>query len=266
MSYKIFNGQLSNLISFCLKKKNILCITSILNKPTIPIELLHKVKMLFNKKNINFNIYTNSTQLEQINLFELNILNKIHSNNQCNSLITYFINTNKINTSFVSNSLINIYQSSHFNNTYNFINVFIPTTTFFETRTKLYINNLGLLRRVPKLVSFYKMDIFDDLDSSYFLILFLPFIKIKLKFNDYNICKSLYKDLPLKSYDCILINSIFLLKNYNSNYMFNINYYNMLYNTIYKNFYKTNNFEILSSTMTTLTNLFLNKTSNYFNN
>lgn len=266
MSYKIFNGQLSNLISFCLKKKNILCITSILNKPTIPIELLHKVKMLFNKKNINFNIYTNSTQLEQINLFELNILNKIHSNNQCNSLITYFINTNKINTSFVSNSLINIYQSSHFNNAYNFINVFMPTTTFFETRTKLYINNLGLLRRVPKLVSFYKMDIFDDLDSSYFLTLFLPFIKIKLKFNDYNICKSLYKDLPLKSYDCISTNSMFLLKNYNSNYMFNINYYNMLYNTIYKNFYKTNNFEILSSTMTTLTNLFLNKTSNYFNN
>jgi len=264
ISYKIFNGQISNLISYCLKKKNILCITSILNKPTMPSQLLYKVKTLFNKKNINFNIYTNSTQIEQINLFELNILNKIHSTDNCNSLITYFINTNKIHPSLISKT--SIYQSSHFNNSYNFINLFIPSTTFFETRTKLYINNLGLLRRVPKLVSFYKMDILDDLDSSYFVTLFIPFIKIKLKFNDNKISQSLYKNLPIKSYDCISNNILFTLTNYNNNYIFNINYYNMLYNTIYKNFYKTNNFEILSSTMTTLTNLFLNKISNYYNN
>lgn len=248
------------------KKKNILCISSILNKPTLPLQLLYKVKMLFNKKNINFNIYTNSTQIEQTNLFELNILNKIHSTNNYNSLITYFINTNKIHPFLISKIKTSIYQSSHFNNSYNFINLFIPSTTFFETRTKLYINSLGLLRRVPKLVSFYKMDIVDDLDSSYFVTLFIPFIKIKLKFNDNKISQSLYKDLPIKSYDCISNNILFALTNYYNNYMFNISYYNMLYNTIYKNFYKTNNFEILSSTMTTLTNLFLNKISNYYNN
>ena len=201
----------------------------------------------------------------------MNILNKIHPTlTSNNNIFTYFINTNNKNKNITSadfsSKTNSIYQSSHFNNLYSFVDIFIPTTTFFETRTKLYINCLGLLRRVPKLVSFYKIDVLDDLDSLYFVILFTPFLKVKLKFNNSKISNTLYKDLPIKSYDCILNNNLFALYNNNNDFMFRNYYYNKLYNTIYKNFYKTNNLEILSSTMTTLTNLFLNKSSNYYNN
>lgn len=218
---------------------------------------------MFNKKNINFNLNINPTQIEQIGLFETNILSKVHCNVQLNKNYLYFCNTNIIyKKDIYLNSNYSIYQSSHFNNNFNCVDLFIPITTFFETRTKLYINSLGLLRRVPKIVPFYKLDIFDDLDSLYFITLFLPLIKIKLNSN--NLSNNLYFDLPIKLYYSIINNNTILKHKLNNNFIFKNYYYNTLFVTLYKNFYKTNHLDFVSSTMTTLTNIFFNKNSNFY--
>jgi hypothetical protein len=263
-SYKILNGQISNLISVCLKQSKILCITSTANLSLFTFNFLQKLKLMFGKKNINFNINVNPTQLEQINLFETNVLNKIHTNPRLKDNHIYLLNTNTIyKKNTFTNSKYVIYQSSHFNNSYNnFVDVFLPVTTFFETRTKLYINCLGLLRRIPKIVPFYKLDILDDLDAFYFVILFLPFVRMKLNYN--NIFKCLYFDLPIKLYDSIINYNIFILYKYKEDFAYHNYYCNTLYIAFYKNFYKTNNLEMISSTMTTLTNIFFNKSSNYY--
>src|SRR5690606_33084324 len=144
-------------------------------------------------------------------IFELNLTSQIHTNLDIEKKFFLFVNTNKayLKTHELKPTC-SLYQSSHFNNNYSFVDLFIPVTTIFETRIKIYINSLGLLRRIPKIVPFYKLDIFDDLDSIYYIILMLPILNIKLKVTE--VLTQLYFNLPLKIYNTIQTYTIFLTK------------------------------------------------------
>lgn len=261
--YKILRGKTTSLISLCLKQSKILCLASTYNMSQFSFDFLTQLQIMFSKKTINFIIRLNAIQFEQIGFFELNIMSKIHTNLDLKKKYMFFFNTNK---AYLKKNIYNptnsLYQSSHFNNSYNFVDLFIPITTLFETRIKIYINLLGLLRRIPKIIPFYKLDILDDLDSLYFIILVLPILNIKLNSN--TILYKLYFNLPLKIYTSIQTYNIFLLKIYYNKFNFRGYYYNTIYSIIYKNFYKTTYLDKTSASLTTLTNIFFNNSKNYY--
>ena len=95
-----------------------------------------------------------------------------------------------------------IYQNSHWDENFEFGDVFLPNSTIFEGRNKMYINCLGLLKRINLklpyssklndieiynnlfqfLLKYSRIDKFENLIKSY-IIIFLIIIKILLKKN-----------------------------------------------------------------------------------
>jgi len=259
----ILQGKKTNLISICLKQSKILCLTSTYNLSHHTFKFLQKLKGMFLKKTINFALILSTVCTEQMGMFELNLTSSIHTHSDIKKKIFFFINTNKAYLKKCElNPTYSLYQNSHFNNHYNFVDLYIPVTTVFETRIKVYVNLLGLLRRIPKIVPFYKLDIFDDLDSIYYIILMLPVLNIKLKVKE--VLNQLHFNLPLKIYNTIQTYTIFFKKIYYTKFDFRNYYFNTIFSTIYKNFYKTTYLDQASITLTTLTNLFFNNSSNYF--
>jgi hypothetical protein len=73
-----------------------------------------------------------------------------------------------------NSKVLNIYQNSHWDEKFDFVDVILPNLSFFEKRTKLYINCLGLIKRVPSLFSILNKNLFDDLEILNFVIQLFP--------------------------------------------------------------------------------------------
>lgn len=70
-----------------------------------------------------------------------------------------------------------IFQNSHWDENFEFSDIFIPNSTVFESRNKLYINCLGLLKRVnyklPQLSNIYKLNDLEIYNNLFHFFLFL---------------------------------------------------------------------------------------------
>lgn len=99
----------------------------------------------------------------------------------------------KSNTNLVkyNSKILNIYQNSHWDETFDFVDIILPNFSFFEKRSKIYINCLGLLKRMPVLFLNTNKNILDDVDILYFFIQIFP--------NFFNITKT-----SLHTNHCIL--------------------------------------------------------------
>lgn len=69
---------------------------------------------------------------------------------------------------------LNIYQNSHWDENFNFIDIILPNILFLEKRTYLYINCLGLIKRIPALFSTVNKNLLSDFEILNFLFNILP--------------------------------------------------------------------------------------------
>ena len=77
-----------------------------------------------------------------------------------------------------NSKILNIYQNSHWNENFDFVDIILPNLSFFEKRTQLYINCLGLIKRIPSLFSILNKNLFDDLEVLNLFIQLFPQFKM----------------------------------------------------------------------------------------
>lgn len=97
--------------------------------------------------------------------------------NQFNSYLYLGYNFNiKNNKNLLkyNSKILNIYQNSHWDENFNFVDIILPNILFFEKRTYLYINCLGLIKRIPSLFSILNKNLFNDIEILSFLINIFP--------------------------------------------------------------------------------------------
>lgn len=80
-----------------------------------------------------------------------------------------------------NSKILNVYQNSHWDEKFNFVDLILPNLSFFEKRTQLYINCLGLIKRVPSLFSILNKNLFDDLEILNFFTQLFPKYRITQK-------------------------------------------------------------------------------------
>jgi hypothetical protein len=115
-----------------------------------------------------FSYYSGINALNDFNLFH-----SIEFN--CYLYIGYNFNikNNKNLLKYNSKSL-NVYQNSHWDENFNFIDLILPNILFFEKRTYLYINCLGLIKRIPALFSNFNKNLLNDIDILSFFFQICP--------------------------------------------------------------------------------------------
>lgn len=130
----------------------------------------------FNSNRINrFSYYCGINSINNFNLF--NSLN-------FNILTCYLYLGSNTNLQFNKNlikynsKILNIYQNSHWNENFDFVDIILPNLSFFEKRTQLYINCLGLIKRIPSLFSILNKNLFDDLEVLNLFIQLFPQFKM----------------------------------------------------------------------------------------
>lgn len=129
-----------------------------------------------------FRFYSGVQSYNSFNLFQINNFNTylyLGSNS------TFKATKNK-SLLMYNSKILNVFQNSHWDEDLNFVDILLPSTTFFEKRTHTYINALGLLKRVPALFSIFNKNLLNDFDVfKLFIQLFPQFFKIpnKLKTN-----------------------------------------------------------------------------------
>lgn len=124
--------------------------------------------------------------IHSVNLFNLSNFNQFN----CYIYLGYnFFNKNNKNLVNYNSKILNIYQNSHWDENFNFVDIILPNILFFEKRTYLYINCLGLIKRIPPLFSFTNKNLFTDVEIlTFFINIFPQFYKIpnnKLMTNSY---------------------------------------------------------------------------------
>lgn len=82
--------------------------------------------------------------------------------------------TNNKSLLMYNSKILNIYQNSHWDESFDFVDILLPSTTFFEKRTQTYINTLGLLKRVPALFSIFNKTLLNEFDIFKFFIQLFP--------------------------------------------------------------------------------------------
>ena len=134
----------------------------------------------------------------------------------------------------------------------------MPNSLFFEKRAYLYINCLGLLKRLNPLFSNMNNSA-TDIEVIRFINLIIPNFLNKLKFKNVK----LYNLIPIENFEkSFNFNNIFKIKNklFINNFSF---FSNKIFNIIYKNFYKTNIISCYSNNMNILTYSFFKNNSNF---
>lgn len=126
----------------------------------------------FRTNRINrFGYYSGINSINNFNLFNslnLDIFNcYLYLGSNIN--LQFNKNLNKYNS-----KILNIYQNSHWDENFDFVDIILPNLSFFEKRTQLYINCLGLIKRIPSLFSILNKNLFDDLEILNLFIQLFP--------------------------------------------------------------------------------------------
>jgi hypothetical protein len=152
-----------------------------------------------------------------------------------------------------NSKILNLYQNSQWDDQFDFVDIILPNISFFEKRTYLYINCLGLLKRLNPLFSNNKYTIlFTDIEIINFINSIIPyFLKSKKMTKLYNL-------IPINN----LNKYIQICENFSIKSILNLNkssfMANMIFTIIYKNFYKTNIISFYSVNMNILSYSFFN--------
>lgn len=85
----------------------------------------------------------------------------------------YSIKNNK-NLIKYNSKLLNIYQNSHWDENFDFSDIILPNITFFEKRTYIFINCLGLIKRIPALFSNFNKNLLNDIEILTLFIKIFP--------------------------------------------------------------------------------------------
>lgn len=184
------------------------------------------------------------------------------NNFNCYLYLGYNFNLKKNKNLLKYNSKnLNIYQNSHWDENFKFVDIILPNILFFEKRTYLYINCLGLLKRItPLLSNKYSFNFLTDIEIITILNFSIPNFSNILKIKSIS---NLINLIPIgnleKNFD---FNNIFKIKlklNINKNSFF----VNNVFNVIYKNFYNTNIITNYSENMNILSYTFFEINSNF---
>jgi len=193
-----------------------------------------------------------------------NSFNLLYSNNfSCYLYMGYNFNLkNNKNLLKYNSKILNVYQNSHWDENFDFVDIVLPNILCFEKRTYLYINCLGLIKRIPALFSNINKNLLNDIEILSLFIRFLP--QFNFISNTTNATYGLFRLIPIGAFEKYFNNiNLFNINNINiSNYNEKSYLINTIFNLIYKDLYKTNIISFYSNNMNILHNsLFINNSN-----
>jgi NADH-quinone oxidoreductase subunit G len=232
--------------------------------------IFHRSFFCFLKKlnNLFTVIYLVKTASSIANLdlsFNRYIIKKKKLNSYGKDNLHYYIGCNKINlTNYVisKKALAHktfIYQNSHGDNFFWFMDFFLPSYSYFEKELGYYTNCFGILRKTRKLTFLRNNFVQDDIS----IIKLVQKMVYDLNYNSKSYQNKtgslrLYSYIPLHLFSKRRLNFYNILEN-------QINYstvYFYVYSSKYKNIYKNNILSVYSKNLNLLSHLHFSKKSN----
>lgn len=197
--------------------------------------------------------------------FNRYIIKKKKLNSHGKDNLYYYIGCNKINLNkyTISKKALAhktfIYQNSHGDNFFWFMDFFLPSYSYFEKEFGYYTNCFGILRKTRKLTFFRNNFVQDDIG----IVKLVQKMVYDINFNTKSYENKagslrLYSYIPLHLFSKRRLNFYNILEN-------KINYslvYFYLYSSKHKNIYKNNILSIYSKNLNLLSNLHFSKKSN----